>query len=1193
MKRFFLSLAVLAAVSIGQAVAQVRPLKPRSVVNLIDDADFKEFTLYLDKQRSLTQRRDEAFRISEDRNLHITGQGFGYLRTNQEYREYHCVLEYKWGEATWGDRDDKARDCGLLVDAKGPDGWLSVSMIEAKEVQLSEGRTGDVLTSSDIRDWNHKSPNWTDVRGFRGRTDIENPVGEWNRLEVVCRRKGIQIKLNGVIVNELSSASRGGYVGLKSEFAECIVRRFELHPLNEFDESWTTEKRSTDMGYSITGEALLPRRLPLSPEESQKLWQIDSDQYEIQIAAAEPVTCDPVDVAWDAQGRMFVAEMGDYPTPSYSGRFLSRIRLLSDTDGDGRMDRAVTWADDLNHVQGLLPLNDGLLVTTWNQILFLKDTDSDDKADVREELFISNAPRHNQLQVSCPRWGLDNAIYLNNGLDGKEIHAASQPDDKVTITRLNLRYDPITGKIQPVTGVGQYGASIDDYGRRFFCSNRNPAMFAVIPLSAVHRNPLAGITIGHEDIQPPGAPVRPVAVSHTTAVAHAGTHTAACGLVVYRNDLTPDLNGNLFVCDPTSQLVTRNRLVAKGASFEAKRIGDTREFLASGDEWSRPVHLKQGPDGALYIVDMYRRFIDHARFFPEAFSQSHYMRAGLDHGRIWRLVPKNAKPTAITPLPESVEGLVAELASPIGWRRTNAHRLLVQRSNEISTDDLRNHLLAGADSRAKVRAMWILKAVKQLSSGDVVQLLHDDDPRVVQCAIEMGSLHFADSKEVVAVMATLSNHDDARVRCLSMAMAVDGQPAPNGAELIQRDTTDVWGRRAFSSAFGDHAGEVLRDLLSTTTFVADPRPGRAETLQSFATLAAAHGDFDRIGETIGLLSDEANWVHFSILRGLNEGLRKGSGPKSLAGLISKPPKQFAGNGKRLSSFLDQATKLALDTDQDEVDRIAALPLVAQQGYEKTAQVADELLSPNESAAIQTAACRSLSRFPRDKVAQFFFDRWDDLPPTPIREAVTIIARSPKTGLELMKLMKAGKIQKNLMPPMTRWSYGRSSNPDVKALAIELFGETSNDRAKVVNQYRAALSNHTGDAKRGLAVFKKATCINCHQIGEIGGKVGPLLTDVRAKPAEALVSDILDPNRAIEERWIGANILTTSGQTFTGLIQADDGAGVTLVTADGQKRLVPRDEIEVFKSTGVSLMPVGMEKVISTSEMADLIAFLKQ
>ncbi|MCB1080015.1 MAG: DUF1080 domain-containing protein, partial [Verrucomicrobiae bacterium] len=249
-----------------------------------------------------------------------------------------------------------------------------------------------------------------DVKGFRGPKDVENPPGEWNRMEVICRGDTIRILINGVLVNEGANANPSeGFICLQAEGAECWIRRYELWPLDQFKEPWEPVESSTDTGYSASGESILPRRLPWSPEKSQAAWEIDGD-YEMQLVASEPIVCDPVDVVWDEKGRMFVAEMRDYPLPPEPGPLLSRIRLLRDKDGDGRMDEAVTWADELDHVQGLLPMHGGLLATTRTAILFLKDTDGDDKADVVQPLYIRNEPGHNQLQVSCPRWGLDNAI---------------------------------------------------------------------------------------------------------------------------------------------------------------------------------------------------------------------------------------------------------------------------------------------------------------------------------------------------------------------------------------------------------------------------------------------------------------------------------------------------------------------------------------------------------------------------------------------------------------------------------------------------------------------------------------------------------------------------------------------------------------------------------------------------------------
>ena len=408
--------------------------------------------------------------------------------------------------------------------------------------------------------------------------------------------------------------------------------------------------------------------------------------YEAQLVAAEPLVLDPVEATWDAQGRMYVADMRDYPLgpPNQGDPWLSRIQLLTDEDGDGRMDKAVTFADHMDNVQGLLPYNGGLIATTRSQVLFLKDTNGDGKADEIKPLINGFNPKHAQLQVSAPRWGLDGCVHFNNGLDAKEIYPADKPADVVNIPGSNFKWDPRTDKITPTGGRGQYGGAFDDWGHHFYCSNRNPVMFTVMPYEAMLRNPHAGITQNYEDIATPGAETRvyPLQITHTTADAHAGTNTACSGLGVYRGHLMPELKNNVFVPDPTGQLVTRYKIEPNGASLKATRVGDRTEFFRSSDEWSRPVNFTTGPDGAIYICDIYRRWIDHARFFPEEFVKTHDMRQGENQGRIWRVVPKGKKAPKIEAAPKGIEKLVAWLGNENAWQRETAQRLLVESDAE-------------------------------------------------------------------------------------------------------------------------------------------------------------------------------------------------------------------------------------------------------------------------------------------------------------------------------------------------------------------------------------------------------------------------------------------------------------------------------------------------------------------------------
>jgi putative membrane-bound dehydrogenase-like protein len=1228
------------SLSLGSLRAQESAaIAPTQVVNLLADPGLKDFVAHLNPKVSLSDDPKKIWAIGENGVMRVSGEGMGYLRTKQAYRDYHLVIDYQWGERTLANRADRARDCGLLLHAFGPDGSYGDTWMSCIEGQLIEGGSGDILvlatkgedgtiaptkvTAEVKRDrdkepvwtkgaaketfpeagktmarinWRDRDPDWADVKGYRGPKDLENPLGEWNRMEVICAGDTIRILLNGELVNEVTDCHpSSGFIGLQSEFASCLIRRLELHPLGTFTEKWTAEKGSSDMGYSVSGESIMPRRLPLSPEESAKLWEVDGD-FEMQLVASEPITCDPVDVVWDEKGRMFVAEMGDYPLPvEDGGPYLSRIRLLSDADGDGVMDRAVTWAAGLDHVQGLLPMKGGILATTRTAILFLEDTDADDIADVRKTLFTLNEPGHNQLQVSSPRYGLDNHIWLCNGLDGKQIYPGNEPDKTLEITKLNLRYDPRSGKVEPVTGAGQFGGTLDDYNRHFSCSNRNPIMFSVMPLAAVKRNPLAGITVGHEDIQPPGAPVYPIALSHTTSAAHAGTHTAACGIGLYRGDLMPGLAGEIFVCDPTGQLVTRNRLVPNGASFTAERVGEKRDFLVSGDEWSRPVNVRSGPDGALYVVDMYRRFIDHARFFPEDFAKSHYMRAGFDQGRIWRLVPKGTKPAPVKPLPEDTAKLVALLESKNGWTRTEAQRLLVEKQDTSAVPLLEKQLEAASDPRTKAHALWTLAGLKALKADHLRPILAKAGDfglleNALLAAHEIGAVKDL-SGEILAATAK----DAPRYRFLTLAL--DPELSYSGETLSKQVASapaDAWLRKAIFASTPQLSNPILLALLGDQAFLAKPAAETGPVLTDFARLVAARGELAEIASVLAKLEGEPGANQFALVSGLSEGLaRSPLKQRSLAALIAAKLPELGEGTAALEALLAKATTIALDRKATEDARIAALNLVAQRPWEEKKEVVASLISLTEPPSVQTAACRILSRDKRETVADFFFERWNSLTPAARTEALELISASPATGLILMKKMKAGEISPGLMPPMTRWSYGRSTNEEIKALALELFGQTNSDRAALIASYRETLTKHPGDPAKGALVFQKAACVTCHQVGGVGVDVGPSLNDVKIKPAEALLTDILDPNRALEERWVSQTVEATDGRILAGLVHGEDAAAVTLRVPGGVTMTVPKAEVKSLTSSGMSLMPVGLEAAITKEEMADLIAFLKR
>lgn len=1109
-----LLLPFLSLLSVAVSVSAIEPVTKK--IDLLEVIKSGNVEHHVNPKADFHDDPKDIWTFAPDGTFKISGRGYGYVATKDNFRDYHLVLEFKWGEKTWGKREHSAKDNGILLHGYGPHGAYADTWMASIEAQIIEGGVGDILVLSPKladgtelttsvsaeyaldRDkekiwkkgeprqtvtkgrinWAKRDVDWVDKRGFRGREDVESPPGEWNRLEVIAKGDTLQYFVNGAQVNEAFDCKPAeGKILIQTEGAEMIVRRYELYPLGEFKEKWAAIQASGGSDVTVRDG----QSEPMSPEESLKQIQLDGD-YEAQLVAAEPLVLDPVECTWDAQGRLYVADMRDYPLgpPNAGDPWLSRVQLLTDEDGDGRMDKAVTFADHVDHVQGLLPYDGGLIATTRTQILFLKDTDGDGKADVIKPLIKGFNPRHSQLQVSAPRWGPDGCVHFNNGLDAKEIYPAEDSKKVINVPGSNFKWDPRTGAIEPTGGKGQYGGAFDDWGHHFYCSNRNPLMFTVMPYEAMLRNPHAGITQNFEDIAPFGAETRvfPLKITHTTADAHAGTNTACCGLGVYRGLLMPDLKNNVFVPDPTGQLISRYKIGPNGASFKGTRVGERTEFFRSADEWCRPVNFTTGPDGAIYVCDIYRRWIDHARFFPEEFVKTHDMRQGENHGRIWRIVPKGTKKlVAATPgqyhaIPET------------GWGEVPAE--------------------------------------------------HAERALFLKVASITGAAELA---------AILGSHAE-----------------------------DPWMARMVAASASKQMGQVLSQL--NESFYQTFSENKTATIRTFAAGAVADADAEDVKALLALLQKDPGqlvWWKPALLLGLAK-LPAGhhEAAKEVAALQSKIDEVIASP--------------ATPVDQ----RLAVLPLLGQRKWDAVKPVVMKLYTSNQPPEITTATLALLKKFPAPSTAPLIYELLPKVGPALKRDLVPVLTANATTALELFKRMEKGEFPTAWVDVETRWRYQRGTT-EMAELAKKLFGEASSDRAAVVKDYMAA-STHPGDAKKGQAVFA-SICIACHKHGALGVDVGPPLSDVKVKPPEALLSDILDPNRMFEARWSAYQIDMNDGRTLSGLVQSESGDNVVVAMMGGAKETLQRSAIKEMKSLDRSLMPPGLEAAISKEQMSDLLAFL--
>lgn len=947
---------------------------------------------------------------------------------------------------------------------------------------------------------------------------------------------------------------------------------------------------------------------PKSAEESAECFQIEPG-CRIELVAAEPLVLDPVAIEFDHLGRMFVAEYSDYPVgpKDPAAPRLSKVVLLEDTDGDRRMDRRTVVADNLAFCHSLLPLLDGLLVCTETQILFVKDTTGDNVADVREVWFSGFTPAHPQMQIGCPRWGFDNWIYLTYGPGKVRCERPGFESEPVTLPRNDFRFHPLTMKFEPVTGLGQFGNTIDNDGHRFFATNRNPMMTDVLPLAALNRNPLAGLTVGHTDVGPGGEDTRvyPLVDMKSNWLSHAGTHTSACGVTAYRGDLfDPSFQHSVFACEPVGHLVTRSITAPLGATLTSVRARPKADFLASTDTWFRPASLSTGPDGALYLADMYRLWVEHPKFVPDDVAAKMDWRAGDDRGRIWRIVPEQPVDFRSLPATASQQDLLQLLHDASSWRRLLGQRLLVERQLVAAAPALQA-LLPQRDGNpyTRLHALWTLDGLGQLTPQDLRTTLADPAPVVRRDAVRLTALRFPADAELQQLTAGLCLDDNLEVRLQAILAQADSPLKDKGQTLgtaAVHSATDPWLQAALLSSSADCGHQLLQHLIqawSRQTPSADVSNSGSELLRKLTQGVATRGAEAEVLQTLTLISSgpsTGSWWQTAMLTGMAQGLprtQNGSLPKSLAALLAQPPAAATAAVDGIRQLMQQAADTAQDPQRSEAERLAAIRLLPFQSATVLSEVALALLQTQQPLACQIAAVDAIRQTGQPQLALQTLQYWDSLRPQIRSRILDLLLIRQETITALLQQMADGRVSPSVVSIDQRLRLLQSSDKPTQQLASQLFGGTvSANRRQVADQYAAALTA-AASAQDGARVFEKS-CSKCHRIDGVGHQVGPDISDTRNRARDALLYDILDPNRRVDPQFTDYVVVTLDGRTLNGLLVSETDESIVLRQPEGLQLTLARSDIEELRSTNRSLMPEGIEKDVTVQQMADLLEFLK-
>ncbi len=927
---------------------------------------------------------------------------------------------------------------------------------------------------------------------------------------------------------------------------------------------------------------------PLPPEEAVTSLRTKLG-FHVELAAAEPLIASPVAISFGPDGRLWVAEMLDYPEGNDSSG--GQIQCLYDDNGDGQYDRSEVFVDGLPYPTGVTVWRNGVLICAAPDILYAEDTNGDGRADVVNKLFTGFATHNYQARVNSLEYGLDGWVYGSCGLFGGQITSV-KTGRVISLGQRDFRFNPDTGILEAATGATQQGRVRNDWDDWFGCNNGTMLMHYPLADHYLRRNPYLAPSQTVVGIAAPPEPGRLFSISSQVLFMLSGPPnrpTAACGLGIYRDDLLgSDYEGNAFTCEPVNNLVHRQLLTPSGVTFTSRRADDEldREFLASTDPWFRPVQAHTGPDGAMWVVDMYRYVIEHPIWIPPDTLATLDPRAGSGMGRIYRVVP-DGQPLRKMPRLDQLSGeaLATAMDSSNGIQRDLVQQLIQWRHDIKAIPGLKQLCLESGRPEVRVQAISTWANLGSPSVDVLTRLLMDGDSRVRRHAVRISETRLQESSALADEVMKLADDQDMFVRMQVASTSAFLRPSDAAmtlSKLIARDGDNVHVKSAIESSLTSaNVADVIQHVRNHAV------SGDAENrlLVNAATLADDHAVQSILAGLAKKVSASPTAEHMESLARFIQSWSRRSPPKLVPASVEitsiwKPA-------------LDLARQVAVNQESSIRDRVAAVQLLAQSPFlgEPQAELLSTLLTPRTPPELQSAALAAMKNDSRASVAELILADWETREPRLRKEGIALLLSRAAWTERLLEAIQGGQISSRELDLNQQQGLLEHPQESIRAAAAKsLVTRTSDSRQQVIDRYAAAL-NENGDPAIGRQVFQKH-CANCHRLQDIGHVVGPDIANYSGKPAQSLLIAMLAPNQAVDPRYQSYVVVLNDGRSVTGLIAEETASSLILLAAEGKRESVLRSEVDEIRGTGKSLMPEGFEQNATTDDVTHLWAFFR-
>ena len=961
----------------------------------------------------------------------------------------------------------------------------------------------------------------------------------------------------------------------------------------------------------------LPRIEPTAANVASTTFQL-ADGFAIELVAAEPLVCDPIAMEFDPQGRMVVVEMIDYS--EQDKEHLGRIRRLEDTNGDGVMDRSEVLVERLSWPTAVALAGSKVWVVAPPKMTafdagrpFGSGTFSADEG----ELLLDGFSRANvQGMANSFRWGLDQRWHLSTSSNGGQL-SGTMTSGTLDVRGRDIAIDPLGSPIETTLGGGQHGMDFTSWGDKLVSSNSDHLQQVLgWEFPALQQKSLSSSIAWRRSIAVDGPQADVYRLSPVEAWRQWRTHlrvtgqfqgiiegngraagyfTGATGVLFFDGDQWGSQPPTALVSDVGGNLVHRKQLAEDGLWWQGKRIDEKSELVRSSDIWFRPVQLANGPDGTLYLLDMYREVIEHPASLPPPIKKQTDLTSGRNRGRIWRVRRSDR------PIRRTHEDLAAlsptELARRLdhlnGWHRETASRLLYQQQGGQQQDGqtieaIRAMAVSGNTPEGRLTAASLLAAIPNgLDRDSLDALLQDRHPAVRARTIT--SLNRMDKPAWMAELLAdrakdLASDPSLKVRFAAAASSRELFPDKQVRQVfLTQVPIGMWDQAPLRAAVEASLGGEARIILdSWMTAHADSLPDPWIDAAVYQTLLTSG--------PVPLLD-------------LHSQLQQADRPQLASRLQASIARLFA----RASNLPDEVARsrfalwrqeqVAKPIAQQITERstspqlLASASLVTTLPSEELLTLRSRVLSADTPIAWKRAAIEQ--GWFRDEAGQDqLVEAIGHLPPELIPVAVRSLLQRPASIARLLDQIDSGTLSAEQIPGDAWSTITSQKDSQLAARGAELRGATQSVQwESIAADYRMAWRD-PGNIAAGKELFQKH-CASCHRIHGIGQDIGPALGSLAAKANDQIALSVAEPSREVDPRYQVFQAVTTDQQVIVGILLESNDQAVTLKTAQGKEERIERTELEQLNSSGKSLMPEGLLPLLNPQQFRDLLDFLRR